>query len=233
MKTVSIEYFSDVMCVWAYVAQVRLDELQHQFEGKIQVSYRYCSVYGNAHQRVHQQWDKRGGVAAYAKYVKSVADDFGHLSISHDFWQNNNAPHSSASVHCFLKAIDSLVQQNKISNEPQASFAGKTLYEEAIWQCRHRYFSQGLNIGELKNQLAIATDLNIHSDDVLEQMHSGKAFASLCEDNELKEKYKIEGSPTYVLNDGRQKLYGNVGYKIIAANIEELINRPQGVASWC
>jgi hypothetical protein len=36
------------------------------------------------------------------------------------------------------------------------------------------------------------------------------------------------------LNDGRQKLYGNVGFRIIEANIQELLRAPVGdQASWC
>ena len=45
--------------------------------------------------------------------------------------------------------------------------------------------------------------------------------------------HRIDGSPTYLLNQGRQKLYGNVGYKIIEANVEEVLRRPAEAASWC
>ena len=45
---------------------------------------------------------------------------------------------------------------------------------------------------------------------------------------------RIEGSPSFVLNEGRQKLYGNVGFRIIEANIQELLRAPGGdQASWC
>ena len=50
---------------------------------------------------------------------------------------------------------------------------------------------------------------------------------------ELREKHKLEGSPTYLLDNGRQKLYGNVGYRVLEANVQELIERPEGIASWC
>ena len=44
----------------------------------------------------------------------------------------------------------------------------------------------------------------------------------------------LQGSPSFVLNDGRQKLYGNVGYRVIEANIEELLRAPSAdQASWC
>jgi hypothetical protein len=35
------------------------------------------------------------------------------------------------------------------------------------------------------------------------------------------------------MNEGRQKLYGNVGYRILDANVRELWERPQAQASWC
>ena len=45
---------------------------------------------------------------------------------------------------------------------------------------------------------------------------------------------RIEGSPSLVLNEGRQKLYGNVGFRVIEANIQELLREPRiNDASWC
>ena len=48
------------------------------------------------------------------------------------------------------------------------------------------------------------------------------------------DKMRIEGSPSFVLNDGRQKLYGNIGFRLIEANIQELLRAPHTEeASWC
>jgi hypothetical protein len=45
---------------------------------------------------------------------------------------------------------------------------------------------------------------------------------------------RIEGSPSYVLNEGRQRLYGNIGFRVMEANVQELLRAP-GIddASWC
>ena len=42
----------------------------------------------------------------------------------------------------------------------------------------------------------------------------------------------ISVSPTYVFNNGRQRLTGNVGYRIIEANVKELLEQPHKQQSW-
>jgi protein-disulfide isomerase len=65
-------------------------------------------------------------------------------------------------------------------------------------------------------------------------IREGTAFARLSADYQDADKMRIEGSPSFVLNDGRQKLYGDVGFRIIEANIQELLRAPGGdQASWC
>ena len=49
---------------------------------------------------------------------------------------------------------------------------------------------------------------------------SGEAHALFEGDLLEIEALKISGSPTFELNEGRQKLYGNVGYGVIEANIK-------------
>ena len=71
-------------------------------------------------------------------------------------------------------------------------------------------------------------------EDVRAVIDSGAAHADLEADYRDKEVLMVQGSPTFILNDGRQKLYGNVGYRVIEANINELLRSPAaGAASWC
>ena len=44
-------------------------------------------------------------------------------------------------------------------------------------------------------------------------------------DYQLAREYQIKGSPTFVMNEGRQVLFGNVGYRVLRTNIEELLNQ--------
>jgi len=44
----------------------------------------------------------------------------------------------------------------------------------------------------------------------------------------------VQGSLTFLLNEGRQRLYGNVGYSVIEANIKESFAEPKtGAANRC
>ena len=40
-------------------------------------------------------------------------------------------------------------------------------------------------------------------------------------------------SPSLVMNEGRQHLNGNVGYRVIEANVHELLRKPVDEMSWC
>jgi len=65
-------------------------------------------------------------------------------------------------------------------------------------------------------------------------IENGAACAALMSDYQDADAMKVSGSPTFLLNEGRQTLYGNVGYHIIEANIQELMREPaSGQASWC
>ena len=56
---------------------------------------------------------------------------------------------------------------------------------------------------------------------------------ALMHDYQKSKQQNIKGSPTYVIDGGRQVLYGNVGYRVLHANIEELLKNPRDEKSWC
>jgi predicted DsbA family dithiol-disulfide isomerase len=68
----------------------------------------------------------------------------------------------------------------------------------------------------------------------VDKIRSSEAVAQLAADYDLSQKNGVEGSPTFLMNDGRQKLFGNVGYRLLEANVQELLRRPAAnEASWC
>lgn len=229
---IHIDYFSDVLCIWAYVAQIRVDELRSAYGDQIKFNQHFIPVFGSTEKRIDSHWREKGGFNGYHDHVISVAEKFDHIEVHPEIWLKN-IPGSSASCHHFLTSVYLLEKKDLISCAPNKECKGRTLFEEAIWQTRLGFFRDLRDVSDLEVQLAIARDMDLPVDNIVRQMHNGEAMAAMCCDLELRDEYKISGSPTYVLNEGRQKLYGNVGYKIVSANVREMLDNPSGQASWC
>lgn len=99
---------------------------------------------------------------------------------------------------------------------------------------RQAFFRDCKDISRWSVQGEMARLFGANIDAIEELIHSGAAFACLAADYQDAEKMRIEGSPSLVLNEGRQKLYGNVGFRVIEANIQELLREPRADdTSWC
>jgi predicted DsbA family dithiol-disulfide isomerase len=231
-RPVHIAHFSDILCVWAYVSQIRLDELKAKLGERIYISYHFMNTFGCTEKRIGEGWHDRGGYAGFCDHVLQVCKAFPHVEISPDVWKVCT-PSSSAMSHLFLKSIQLLEGKNLISAESIPEYNNRSLFEEIIWQMRLSFFKEARDISQLSVLMGIVEQFEIPPAAIEEQLSNGKAMAALCRDIELKDTHKLEGSPTYLLNDGRQKLYGNVGYRIIEANVMELLEKPEGQASWC
>ena len=68
---------------------------------------------------------------------------------------------------------------------------------------------------------------------VWEAINCGSAIASVMNDYQCAKNQGIKGSPSYIIDGGRQILYGNVGFRVLHANINELLKKPEDEASWC
>ena len=231
-EKIRIHYFTDVLCVWAYLAQIRLDELKRHFAREIDISYHFIPIFGCTENRIGEGWRDKGGFSAFSKHTHEVCEAYPHVKLHQDVWKTN-IPKTSSSSHHFLKSIQLLEKKGIISADEQEQFDGKTIFEEAAWRTRLAFFQDAEDIGNLDVQMGIASSLGLPEDTLIEQMQNGEAMAELCRDIELRDEFNVEGSPSYILNNGRQKLYGNVGYRIIEANVLEILNMPFSQASWC
>jgi hypothetical protein len=81
MEPIRISYFSDVLCIWAYIAQIRLDELKANFPDQVEVNYHFFPVFGNAHEKLEKSWRDRGGLRGYSNHVHTVAAKFPHITV--------------------------------------------------------------------------------------------------------------------------------------------------------
>jgi predicted DsbA family dithiol-disulfide isomerase len=230
--TVRISSFTDVLCVWAYVSQVRIDELQKKFGDRVAMQYHFFPLFGSTEHRIGERWKDRGGFTGYAEHVAAVCAEFPHIDLSPDAW-TRTVPRSSAPAHHFLKAVQWLETDGKASECPEDRFDGRSRFEATAWRTRLAFFRDGRDVSRRDCLLEIAAELDLPVDRLEACMNSGAAMAAMSRDDELRHELKVEGSPTLILNDRRQKLYGNIGYKILEANVHEVLNRPRNRASWC
>jgi len=231
-RCVEIDYFSDVLCIWAYVAQIKLDQLRRQFGSSTHLHCHYLSLFGDVEARIARGWRDRGGYSAYNAHVLEIARSHPYVEVDSGIWLEHRPP-SSLGCHLFLKAIALLLSAGVLPTGPQSQWTNRTVIEEAAWRLRVAFFRDRRNIADITCQRDIATDLGVPLAALEAEINSGRAFAALSSDIELAEKLHVEGSPTLILNQGRQKLYGDIGYKVIEANIHELLERPGDRATWC
>jgi predicted DsbA family dithiol-disulfide isomerase len=223
MEKVRVSHFSDVLCVWAYVSQVRCDELIVTYPLRVSIESRFCSVFGDARRKLEKGWADRGGLEAYAEHVRHIVDDFGHLDLHPDVWRRC-VPASSMPAHLYACAVRLLESRGEL----EEGSAGR-----ALWALRLAFFAEAADVsseGVLRERFE-ALDLPWHA--VAAVLASGEAHAELSRDLELARDQSVRASPTLLFNEGRQRLTGNVGYRILEANVRELLDAPASQHSWC
>lgn len=223
MEPIRIMHFSDTLCVWAYVSQIRIDELLRNFAGSVELECRYLHVFGDVPRKIEASWKDRGGVQGYNEHVRTVCGNFEHVAIDPRVWIRTT-PQSSMPSHLFLCAVRLLESDGGAS--PGAHSA-------AAWAVREAFFKEGADVAQRGTLLGIAENIRLPVAGIEDIMDSGAAHAALCGDFDLARTHSIQASPTLLFNEGRQRLSGNVGYRIIEANIRELLEGAPGQLSWC
>lgn len=229
MKPVEINYFSDVLCIWAYVSQTRIDAVQKKHGNTVRIHHRFCSVFGDTERKIATAWKDRGGYSGFNAHLKDVAKRFPSVEVHPELWLKTRPP-TSSSAHLFMKAVGQSL--NDAMGSTGHSSAG--VFAHVLHAIRVAFFRDCRDIARWDVQCEIAEPLGVDLAAIERHVHSGAAFALLAADYQDAEKMRIEGSPSFVLNEGRQKLYGNVGFHLIEANIQELLRSPgANEASWC
>jgi len=221
--TINISHFSDVLCIWAYIAQIRLEELQTEFGSNIAVDYHFFPVFGDVPEKMEKQWQDKGGITAYCNHVREVAADFNHIVIHPNVWANTT-PVSSFPAHLHLCAVRLLESNGEIE---------KGHFENLIARIREAFFQYGQDISAFQTLEEIIWDAGLPLSAVQHSIKNGMAFTALSADITLAKDSSVAASPTLIFNEGRQRLTGNVGYKIIQANVRELLEQPAQGLSWC
>jgi predicted DsbA family dithiol-disulfide isomerase len=211
-------YYSDVLCLWAHISQARVDEVSERFSDDVSIDYRFCSVFGDTAHKIGKGWAQKGCYAGFGNHLREVVTEFGHIKLHPEIWQRNQ-PTSSTPAHLLLKAVQRVDQRQ---------------CKAVLLELRSAFFERCLDISRWSVLEASLEIVGISVNDVREFIDSGVAHADLEADHRDQQILMVQGSPTYILNEGRQKLYGNVGYGVTEPNINELLCSPvSGAASWC
>jgi len=226
MSAVKITYFSDVLCIWAYVSQARIDAVKEKFGDAVRIEHRFCSVFGDTAGKITSTWKGRDGYEGFNSHLRQVAERFPHIEVHPEIWLKTR-PLTSASAHLFMKAVQQWDHETGSQSAPG-------IFDQVMWAFRCAFFRDCRDISRWNIQCEIAEPLGADIGAIEERIHNGIAFARLAADYQDADKMRIEGSPSFVLNEGRQKLYGNVGFRLMEANIQELLRVPRtDEASWC
>lgn len=213
-----VDYYTDILCVWAWVAQRRIDELNKHLGNKIEIKYHYLDVFGDAVNKIPNQWSERGGYQGFSKHVIESASAYEDALVNEKIWSKVR-PTSSANPHLVLKAIE-------------LSYSSQQSIELAL-RFRRAFFVDAIDISNMNVLFTLIEEAGLESAKVNQSITDGFAMAALMGDYQQAKTLGLKGSPSYIMNNGRQTLYGNVGYRVLLSNIEELLKMPSNEASWC
>ena len=213
-------YWSDPLCIWALVAQQKLDRVLDELGEHVRVDYRIVPVFGSVPWRFAQGPWAKDGVEGRVLATRKIAEQGGRTDVSGECWRRA-MPSSSWAPAAAIKAVFALEDEGGEEVGPR--------YQRAL---RERFFVGEVNIARRAVQLEVAEALGLPRGPIEMRLDDGSALAAVCEDHAEKERLRLQGSPTYVFDGGRAMLYGNFDYGVLRSTVDELLRgaRPGGSA---
>jgi predicted DsbA family dithiol-disulfide isomerase len=206
-KQVSFSYWSDPLCIWALVSQKKLDLILGELGEHVHVEHRIVPVFGSVSWRFQKGAWAKDGVEGRVAATRRIAEQGGRADVSGECWRKV-MPASSWAPSMAIKAV--FAMDDELG---------------APYQCalRERFFVGEQNIALRSVQLEVAEDMGVARGPIEARLDDGSALAAVCEDDAEKERLRIQGSPTYVFDNGRAMLYGNFDFRILHSTVEELV----------
>lgn len=209
---IHFSYWSDPLCVWAFVAQPRLERLLDEFGPLLHVEYRVVPVFGSLPWRFGEGPWAEEGPEGRARKTREICACHGIADITGAVW-TDDTPASSWSPGMAIKAAFILEESGQAEPGAGAGFQARV---------RQAFFRENRNVSRRSVQLEVAASCGLALPKMERLLDDGTALARLWEDHHLQERSFVRGSPTYVFDDGREILYGNVAIEIVRATITEL-----------
>ena len=98
-----VDYYTDVLCVWAWIAQRRVDEIEKIWSERVFIRHHYINVFGDTGTRIGKKWSDKGGYAGFGEHVRESAAPYESAPVNPDIWRDMQ-PLTSATAHMVLKA---------------------------------------------------------------------------------------------------------------------------------
>lgn len=220
---VTFGYWSDPLCIWAFVAQPKLDRILSEFGTRLLVDYRIVPVFGSVRWRFTDgPWAKEGLVGREAA-TRRIAEQAGRTDVTGECWRRA-MPATSWAPAAAIKAVFAM----EVHGESNADSGAR--YQRAL---RERFFVAEENVAQREVQLSLAEAVGIARAPLERRLDDGSALAAVWEDHMEKERLKIQGSPTYVFDGGRAMLYGNFEYCMLESTVDELLRGADPGRSAC
>lgn len=86
--------------VWAYAAQIRVDELQRAFGRQVKLNYHFIPIFGTVEKRIGEGWREKDGSSGFGQHVLEVCQQFPHVEVSADIWQGERSKSSANRLEC-------------------------------------------------------------------------------------------------------------------------------------
>lgn len=208
-----IAYWSDPLCIWAYVAQQRLDRLLQRFGHHVALDYHVVPVFGSVPQRFRDGSWAKAGPQGRADVTARVAREHGHPEVTGQVWLDS-PPSGSWSPGAALKAVWQLEAEGLCEQGAGAAYQ---------WAMRRSFFAKNMDISQRAVQLRVAESQGLDAGELTRRLDDGSALAALWEDHEHRRRKGVQGSPTYVFDGGRVMLYGNFNEDVLQATVQELL----------
>jgi len=154
MSAVEVTYFSDVLCVWAYVAQARVDAVKDKFGDTVRINHQFCSVFGDTARKIATNWNNKGEYDGFNAHLRQVASRFPHIEVHPEVWLKTRPP-TSASAHLFMKAV----QQWDHDAGAARNQSSESIFDQVLRAFRCAFFRDCRDIARWDVQCGIAEAL--------------------------------------------------------------------------
>ena len=223
VRQIEFEYWSDPLCIWAYVAQTKLRAVLDKHGERLAPRYRIVPVFGSVPQRFASGSWAAKGPAGRAETTRRIAGEHGHDDVDGSCWLED-CPASSWSAGLPLAAVFRMVDDGVTSLECAEAFQ---------WRMRRRFFVHNENVARRDVQMTVAEETGVPRAELERRLDDGTAMSALWEDHARRETLGLRGSPTFVFDGGRAMLYGNFSEAVLNATVEELVRGLVAGGSQC